>query len=121
MSLPLVVSGASIGAINLYSCDRTHAFDGAARRRAEVFASQASTALALSIRQVRSGETNRQLERALTSRSVIDQALGILIAQERCTPTRAFELLRSHSQNNNIKLREVATELVHRTSGADPA
>lgn len=114
LSLPLIVRGESIGAMNLYSFEHTHAFDGELGDQARLFASQASTALWLAVRLARSNETNRQLETALTSRSIIDQALGVLMAQQRCTPEEAFALLRTHSQHNNRKLREVAEELVTR-------
>ena len=39
------------------------------------------------------------MEQALVSRSVIDQAIGVLMAQEQCTTDQAFDLLRKHSQN----------------------
>lgn len=116
LSLPLIVRNESIGAINLYSRERTGAFDVEARSRAELFAAQASTALLLALRQIDQSETNQQLETALTSRSVIDQALGILMGQQRCSSEEAFALLRAHSQNNNQKLRDVAHDLVRRTS-----
>ncbi len=54
-------------------------------------------------------------------RSTIDQAIGVLMAQERCTADEAFALLRQHSQHNNRKLREVATDLIVRVSGHPPA
>lgn len=120
LSLPLIVSGESIGAMNLYDFERPDAFDADMRAKAQAFAVQASTALLLFLRQAKSDETNQQLETALTSRSVIDQALGILMAQQRCTPEEAFALLRAHSQNNNRKLREIAEDLVTQISRTRP-
>ncbi|HZC52973.1 MAG TPA: ANTAR domain-containing protein, partial [Mycobacterium sp.] len=58
---------------------------------------------------------------ALSSRSVIDQAMGIIIGMQRCTANEAFDLLRTVSQNRNIPLREVAAELVARTSTSERA
>ena len=52
------------------------------------------------------------LRAALSSRSIIDQAIGIVMAQQRCSPDEAFGLLRAVSQQRNIKLREVAANLV---------
>ncbi|MDQ3827623.1 MAG: ANTAR domain-containing protein, partial [Actinomycetota bacterium] len=49
---------------------------------------------------------------ALSSRSVIDQAIGIVMAQRHCDPHTAFATLRTISQRRNIKLRTVAAELV---------
>jgi GAF domain-containing protein len=116
LSLPLIVRDTSMGAINLYSCEQTHAFDAERRGRLEMFAAQASTALMVALRRARQDATNKQLEAALTSRSTIDQAMGILMGQQRCSAQEAFDLLRAHSQVNNIKLREVAEHLVSRTA-----
>jgi GAF domain-containing protein len=118
LSLPLMVGNRSIGAVNVYCFDAKHDFDGETRRHADLFAAPASTALLLAFRQVKNTETTQQLENALSSRSVIDQALGIVMGQQRCSAEAAFALLRDHSQNNNKKLRLVAAELVARTSGS---
>jgi len=48
---------------------------------------------------------------------VIDQALGVIMATERCAQDEAFALLRTVSQNTNIKLREVAATIVTSVSG----
>jgi hypothetical protein len=45
-------------------------------------------------------------------RSVIDQAIGILMAHQHCGPDEAFGLVRAMSQRRNIKLREVGANLV---------
>lgn len=52
------------------------------------------------------------LQSALASRAVIDQALGIVMAQNKCTADEAFDTLRSNSQNRNVKLRDVAGQIV---------
>ncbi|MEO5837299.1 MAG: ANTAR domain-containing protein [Acidimicrobiales bacterium] len=54
----------------------------------------------------------RQLNEALTSRSVIDQARGILIAPTGCTAEEANATLKQRSQRDNRKLREIATDIV---------
>jgi cytochrome d ubiquinol oxidase subunit I len=53
-----------------------------------------------------------QLETALATRTVISQAVGIVMAQQRCTPETAFEMLTKVSQNSNTKLHEIARKLV---------
>ena len=55
---------------------------------------------------------NANLRIALNSRSIIDQAIGILIAQQQCTVEDAFALLRQASQGRNVKLRDVAAQVV---------
>src|SRR5947209_4388608 len=51
------------------------------------------------------------LEEALLSRDVIGQAKGILMERLHLTPDQAFEELRTMSQHQNKKLRDIAAEL----------
>ncbi|MEO5663263.1 MAG: GAF and ANTAR domain-containing protein [Nocardioides sp.] len=117
LSLPLFVDDSPVGALNLYGFRSTHAFGQPARHRAEVFAAQASTALTLALRFNNHRERSRQLMDALYARSVIDQALGILMVQQKCDAQQAFDLLRRRSQSANRKLHDVAAEVVERASG----
>jgi GAF domain-containing protein len=120
LSLPLAVADTVIGALNVYS-SRPDAFDERLRQGLDVFAAQAAAALAMVLRQARQDQTTAQLEQALASRTTIDQAMGILMAQQHCTAEKAFALLRAHSQNTNRKIREVAADLIHHVSGAPPS
>jgi len=43
---------------------------------------------------------------------VIEQAKGILMARDRCSPDEAFELLKRISQHRNAKLRDIAQTIV---------
>jgi AmiR/NasT family two-component response regulator len=56
----------------------------------------------------------------LASRAVIDQALGIIIGQNRCTVDDAFDVLGSISENRNVTLRDIAAEMVTAVSGQPP-
>lgn len=49
---------------------------------------------------------------------VIEQAKGILMAESRCSPEQAFAMLRAASQRSNVKVRDLAQEIVGRVSGA---
>jgi GAF domain-containing protein len=117
LSLPLFVGTESVGALNLYGFGGPGGFDGEARLRAEVFAGQASTALTLALRFNDHAERSRQLVEALHARSVIDQAVGILMAQQSCDGRTAFALLRARSQSANRKLRQVAIDVIERATG----
>jgi GAF domain-containing protein len=119
LSLPLQVGDEVIGALNLYS-RQPAAFDERLRQNLAIFAAQAAAALTMVLRQARQDQISDQLEQALASRTTIDQAIGILMAQQRCTADEAFDLLRSHSQNNNRKIRDIAADLIQRVSGAPP-
>ncbi|MFI5676751.1 ANTAR domain-containing protein [Streptomyces cellulosae] len=59
---------------------------------------------------------NEQLEHALVSRAVIDQARGMVMALAPCSSERAWDVLVDVSQHCNIKLRDVAAALVATTN-----
>jgi GAF domain-containing protein len=116
LSTPLGVDGQTFGALNLYST-KPEAFDAAARAQVERWAQQASGAVGVALRLAERTRHGQQLAEALSSRSIIDQALGILMAQQRCSSAAAFEILRSASQGRNVKLRTIAADIVHAVGG----
>jgi GAF domain-containing protein len=111
MSLPLGVRDKGIGALNLYS-KQPAAFSEKDEELGLMFATQASVALANAQLYASAYRMTQQLQEALTSRAVIDQAKGILMGQHRISADEAFNVLRTKSQNENRKLRELAQELV---------
>ncbi|MEV0569205.1 GAF and ANTAR domain-containing protein [Dactylosporangium sp. NPDC050588] len=119
LSMPLIIEGQSLGAMNLYAA-ATQVFTAPVRKQAEGIAAQCTDALTLTVRQFRQSQLLDQLAEAMVSSSVIDQAIGILMAQQRCTAATAFDLLRRASQSRNRKLRDVAGDIVTRVSGAPP-
>jgi GAF domain-containing protein len=120
LSLPLVVRGQALGALNLYAY-RSEAFSAADRQTGTMFAAQAAVAYANAQTYAASVKLARDLREALESRAVIDQAMGILIARNGCSTEAAFTELRIASQKENRKLREVAADLVRSaTPSTDP-
>ncbi|HEX2903983.1 MAG TPA: GAF and ANTAR domain-containing protein [Jatrophihabitans sp.] len=73
-----------------------------------IFASQASTLVALFAAE----DHSANLETALESSREIGMALGILMAHRKITDEAAFDLLRTASQNLHRKLRDVASEVM---------
>jgi GAF domain-containing protein len=118
-ALPLIAEGAPAGALILYSRVPS-AFGPDETRRAATFARHASGALALALRMASYADLNDQLKSSIASRAVIDQAVGVVMATEHCTQERAFAMLRSVSQNTNVKLRELAADIVTSVSGEPP-
>jgi AmiR/NasT family two-component response regulator len=57
-------------------------------------------------------ERNRQLEHALESRIVIEQAKGVLAERLGVPPDEAFELIRRAARRNRLRLRDLAHEVV---------
>jgi GAF domain-containing protein len=119
LALPLNADGKPVGALNLYAREAS-AFGAAEARLAENFADNASGALSLAIRLASHAALIEQLRSSLASRGVIDQAIGIVMAREHCTQDRAFAILRSASQNGNVKLRDIASAVVTSISGEPP-
>lgn len=115
LSLPLIVRGDALGALNLYAF-RPQAFDASDRQTGTMFAAQAAVAVANAQTYAASVKVARELREALESRAVIDQAMGILIGQNHLDPEEAFTALRVRSQKENRKLRDVASDIVRDAS-----
>jgi hypothetical protein len=103
-------------ALNLYG-ERTNAWDAEALASADVYADEIARALTLALRTSDLRTTNDDLKSALASRAVIDQAIGVIMAQNRCSADDAFGILRSASQHRNIKLRDLAKTIVEGITG----
>jgi len=118
-ALPLVSGGEVAGALVLYG-RRPGAFGPEEIRRAERFARNAAGALTLALRLAACTDQNDQLRSSIMSRAVIDQALGVIMATQRCPQDKAFALLRGVSQNTNVKLRDLAASIVSNVTGEPP-
>ena len=99
------------GALNLYS---TPGFDHGAEATARAFGAELAAAAARATVYVDQAAMARQLQEAMDARAEIEQAKGIIMANERCNADRAFDILRQASQRQNRKLRDVAKELIDR-------
>lgn len=115
LSLPLAVRGAPIGALNLYSEEHDGFAD--ATEIGRLFAGQAGVAIANAQVYRASRSVAEQLQEAMDSRAVIEQAKGVLMAEQGCTPEEAFALLRTASQRENVKLRDIAQRIVEGQTG----
>ena len=114
LSVPLVVDGRGIGAINFYA--RTEgAFGPEDEKLGAVFGEQAAVLLANAQAYWGAQEHSMHLDEAMRSRAVIEQAKGILMARSHLSPDEAFDMLRRVSQRENRKLRDIAVDLVERT------
>ena len=100
-------------ALNMYA-HAPQAFDDETLRRAKLFAEEVARTIPGAVRLFEADERASHLEQALVSRSTIDQALGVLMAQNKCTPDEAFGILRRASQSRNVKLRDVAAMIIER-------
>jgi GAF domain-containing protein len=119
LSTPLRSEDTPVGALNLYATT-VHAFDQAARTQAFAFAGYASGAVALALRLAHQTQISTDLRAALASRALIDQALGVIMSQQRCTAEEAFAVLRRASQQRNVKIQAIAAGIIEGISGKPP-
>lgn len=119
LSAPLTVAGRTVGALNVYGLAPA-LFEGSLKDRLLDFATQAQAALALALRHAEQAEVVEQLHSAMQSRSVIDQALGILMARQACSAGEAFAVLRKASQARNRKVADIAADLITAATGTAP-
>ena len=79
--------------------------------------------------QIRNGRPRREvlhrsayarLEARFETMPVIEQAKGILMAQYRCRPEEAFDLLRRASQRANVKVSILAAQIVEQIAAPEP-
>lgn len=111
VSIPMTVEAKTIGALNLYSRE-VDAFDAAAVSLAEIIAGHASLATQVSAALNHQRGLALQLQTAMASRATIEQAKGVIMATVGCGPDEAFERLLEQSSHENIKVRELADDLV---------
>jgi len=104
LSVRLHSGDQTLGAINFY-CTDVRVFDRDDIAVAQIFAQHASVALATVKRE-------EGLRIAIDSRHLIGQAQGILMERFSLSADKAFAVLRRYSQDNNIKLRALAEEVV---------
>jgi GAF domain-containing protein len=113
LSIPLPIDADEeiVGALNIYA-RRPDAFDEESRSVATRFAPYAAVAAGNLYAYQSARDLAANLQAALESRAVIDQAKGILMERFKLTADQAFQLLAQASMHHNRKLRDVADELV---------
>jgi GAF domain-containing protein len=114
LSIPMMAAGDGVGALNLYS-RRARAFSAEDEARGVRFAEPAAVLVTNAYLFWDARNLADNLKAALENRAVIEQAKGILMTQEGVDADGAFDLLRRVSQQENVKVRDIAQRLVDRT------
>ncbi|WP_461187857.1 GAF and ANTAR domain-containing protein [Arthrobacter sp. Z4-13] len=115
LGVPLQLEGDSTAALNIYS-SAVHGFSRDDIARAELFGQQSCKTLRLGLRMAQLKDAKEDLEAAMKSRTAIDVAVGVIMAQNRCSQAAAMEILRKASNSRNIKLRDVAAGVIESVS-----
>jgi len=112
LSLPLTVDDEVIGSINAYARCRD-AFGDHAVQLGSRFATPASVSIRNAQLLAHARERTEALQRALVTRAVIDQAIGIIRSRSGASAEEAFDRLKHLSQVENVKLAIVAEQIVN--------
>lgn len=116
-AFPLDLGPDGRAAILLHS-DRPGHFGEQTHARVEESLHGVESSLRLAARFFHFSDTAQDLKAALESRTVIDQALGIIMGQNRCSQHEAFTMLRAASSRRNMKVRDLAGSIVATVGGS---
>ena len=120
--IPMTLGETKVGALNLYAAVvREWSDDDLAI--AKVLADMATGYLINASQLSKEHQLNEQLQHALNSRIIIEQAKGMLAATHTISVEAAFELIRGHARSHHASLRSVADTVVNLglRIDADPA
>ncbi|ABM10057.1 ANTAR domain protein [Paenarthrobacter aurescens TC1] len=119
LGVPMDLGETSQAVINFFA-PTAGTFTEAVIAEAAAFADVAGSTLRLAIRIETVEQLNADLKTAMSSRTVIDLACGVIMAQNRCSQDEAFEFLTKASSHRNKKLHAVASDIIaHLTGGSD--
>ena len=111
LAVPLDLGGEAQGVTNLYS-RRPNGFSDVDVRTAENFVANASRSMQLALSMARLKGVHDDLVAAMQSRTIIDMAVGVVMAQNGSSQAEAISILTRASNSRNRKLRDVASTVV---------
>ena len=114
LAFPLRLRDTTIGALNLVSVDDAP-MDDADLLVARAFADLAAISIIQERASTEAQHLNEQLNHALTSRIMIEQAKGVLFERADIDMNKAFNRLRNYARTNNLRLTDVAQAAVDGT------
>ena len=116
LAVPLNLAGEANGVTNLYS-RQPNGFSDLDVLTAENFVSNASRSIQLALSMARLKGVHDDLLAAMQSRTIIDMAVGVVMAQNGSSQDEAISILTRASNSRNVKLREVASTVVDSVGG----
>jgi GAF domain-containing protein len=108
MAFQLFIADETMGALNVYA-EKPNAFGPETREIGLIFAAHSSVAW-------NSARRDEQFRQALASRDVIGQAKGMIMERYAVDAVQAFALLRKLSQDSNVPLIKIATDLTEKAT-----
>jgi GAF domain-containing protein len=119
LAVPIALGPGAQAALNCYAVD-AGAFGDQARASAQSFAHLVSSSVRLAVRIEVETDRSADLMAALESRTAINLATGVIMAESGCTQEHAVDILRRASIARNVKLHDVASQILARFGEADP-
>ncbi|MDR6414626.1 GAF and ANTAR domain-containing protein [Pseudarthrobacter sulfonivorans] len=116
LAVPMRLQASAQAVVNLYA-PKKDGFSHPGVEAAESLTGTAAKALDLALKLAQLRTARDDLSAALKSRTVIDTAIGAIMAQNRCSREAAFQILVKTSSHRNIKLKDVAASIVSSISG----
>ena len=114
VGVPMPVRTETIGALDLYR-EEPGPWPPDVLEVAAVLSNMATGYVTMSQTLADARVLNEQLQHALDTRVVVEQAKGVLVAREAITPAEAFELIRSHARAGRLRVQDVAARVVEGT------
>jgi GAF domain-containing protein len=115
-ALPMRLRREVIGALNIFHTDPS-SLDADELLGAKALADIATIAILQHDAAVNAQALNEQLSQALKSRILIEQAKGVIGERMGLDMATSFSLLRNHARNHNLRLADVAADVVDGTLG----
>ncbi len=116
-AVPMRLRGTTIGALNVFR-QETGALDEADAQAAQALADVATIAILQNRALLAAQVVNEELQNALHSRIVIEQAKGVVAERAGIDVEKAFTLLRAYARNHGRRLADVAHDVIDRKFGA---
>jgi transcriptional regulator with GAF, ATPase, and Fis domain len=113
LGVPMDLGETSEAVLNFFA-PTTGVFTDEVINEAAAFAHVAGSTLRLAIRIETVEQLNADLKTAMATRTVIDSACGVIMAQDHCSHDQAFKTLAKASSHRNQKLHDVAADIIAR-------
>ncbi|MHA7306506.1 GAF and ANTAR domain-containing protein [Arthrobacter sp. TMN-49] len=111
LAVPLILEQGAAASLSFFSPNPSIFSEGVVRA-AEHYATKAQRTLRLAVRINSKQQLAEDLQAAMRSRTAIDLAVGVIIGQQRCSQSAAFEILTRAASTRNRKLRDIAMEML---------
>ena len=118
-ALPLRLRGQVIGALNLFSAQHSGPLSDSDLLIGQAMADIATIGLLHERNSREQTALSEQLQTALHSRVLVEQAKGVLAARAQISVGEAFTVMRAHARRRGLRLTDVATAVVQGSIDVD--